>query len=330
MTRRAVELVNVLILTPRYPPQVGGAATYMAMLARYLHDHAEIGRIGVLAPFVRGARIVERTGKLEIYRFMLPRPSRPVLRLIARLVSDGIVLVSIMALRLIRGYDVLHVHGSLSRVGAIVANRPLEMAIRLLGLRGVLDLRDPIVVPRRSAAWRATICASRSIEMRAHSAGISVDSCHYLPPPVDIARIEMLGRRAREEELSAGSNREYVCYVGEVTTSKGVRELIEAFRRFASAQPRFELVLVGPIVAQGAEDLTWGRHSPRIRALGGSENCRGVRPLRSSQKRPSSWSHPGPITRASPVCVWKPWPSDARCFSPRGFSSSSTSTRSGF
>lgn len=251
--------LNVLVVTPRYPPLVGGAATYTEMLARYLAGRHDVARVGVIAPFAPGAKVVERDGTLEIYRILLPRGGRPLTRAAVRVLSDAIMLVAILVLTLTRRFHVLHVHGSLSRFGAVVANWPLETLVRALRLRGVLDLRDPIVTPRRSSAWSQTICASRAILERALAVGIAPDDCNYLPPPIDLVRVVAIGRRAQELPRAHPYGQQYICYVGEITAWKGIRELLDGFRLVSRNGGALTLLLVGPIVPRSAQDGEWPR-----------------------------------------------------------------------
>ena len=64
--------MNLLFITPLFPPQVGGAATYFSLITGELKQRKGIEKIVVFSTYYGGARLLERQGKMEIWRILLP------------------------------------------------------------------------------------------------------------------------------------------------------------------------------------------------------------------------------------------------------------------
>lgn len=92
--------MKLLFITPLFPPQVGGAATYFSLITGELKQRGDIEKIVVFSTYFNGAPPLERDGKMEIWRILPPTlsagpiPIVKVTRYIAFLLSLLITLIA--------------------------------------------------------------------------------------------------------------------------------------------------------------------------------------------------------------------------------------------
>ncbi len=272
---RGTGRLAVLLVTPLFPPDVGGAARYASVLASRMSGDPRIVRVAVLTAGAREAPYVERSGSCMVYR-AFPRALRanePAWFKASRRLQTALVLyVFLIASAVFRRYDVVHLHGNFCRIVGRMRNYPLEGIIAAFRLPCVLDLRDPAAWPVTSRAYNRIICASLAIWNRAAAANKARP--YYIPTPIEAGRIRRVAFETPSplEEDAAP----FVCYVGEISARKGLPELLEGFRWYLADSPgRLRLILVGPLAGITRETLT---RSPQVVYLGEQpwEECLAV------------------------------------------------------
>jgi glycosyltransferase involved in cell wall biosynthesis len=251
----------VLIVTPLFPPAVGGAATYFAdLVERLAGSHA----ITVLTERTPGAPRESDLGAVRVLR-RLPRHAGAGPALAARAVGYARSQLW-LALRLgplVRrhGIDLIHFHGRLG-------GRAFHAALRRSGVPIVADLRDRLRDPAPLARVAdRVLCCGEAVRDFALAAGIDaarlVPIANPLPPVV----------RPAPEEADAVCRRHglgeepYVLFVGDVRASKGVYALLDAFRCWRGGAPPARLVVVGRKL-EGARLAARLREAAGVRALG--------------------------------------------------------------
>lgn len=235
MGRRRGEGISVLLVTPKYPPYMGGAATDYYHLVESLRGSIEFT---VLTSAHRGSPLLERMPGARVLRILPPLFDRsaPLRFLLVPLTFMGALLASIK-----RRHDVIHAHSTTSvGLGALIfgamTNQPLVKEFTDQGVR------DVVVKIRRRSIYLAR---GQTVMDLLSAKGVPRESIHQVPSlNVPIAKpaepspraAANGGYKAKIEILFAGSLN---CRV------KGVDVLLEAFKRVAEEEEEVHLSLVG-------------------------------------------------------------------------------------
>jgi glycosyltransferase involved in cell wall biosynthesis len=258
--------MRILLLTPLYPPEIGGAATYFGLLAEGLAARAEVERVWVVTARRRGARLLEHGGRLTIVRALTRRMGQPRRSWIGWI--DQMVLLCAVALLVrLRGIHVLHYHTQVSQRG-LRWLAPL-LSSRIVGDMRDLAARDEGSGPDAYAHCDRIIAASENVAQWLSQIGIPGHKIRHIPfpfPPPRPQPPESVARAQGAHGLTPGIP--YLCFVGNLTARKGVRELLDAFRELED--PDLRLVLIGPNRGvEDAVDLTSQvARVPRVHYLG--------------------------------------------------------------
>lgn len=130
-------------------------------------------------------------------------------------------------------------------------------AAQLLGVPCVVKLHgsDMNVVarlpgPRRRLQWalpraRRVVAVSRPLAERAIELGVSPDDIDIVPNGIDRDVFKPADRAQARLELGLEPSGKLALYVGHLKETKGVHDLLHAFRRVGAEQPDARLVLVG-------------------------------------------------------------------------------------
>lgn len=230
--------VRVALVTPYYPPSVGGLERYTQQIARALCDDPGFEVVVITTGEARRTRTVREDG-ITVVRLA------PWARISNSPVSGW---WPVQVRRLLRAHriDVVHAHAPtpyLADVAAYVAGpRPVALTYHagslVKGESRVVDtlLRtyERFVLPRVFARADALVAVSPI------AAPYATGRAHLIPPGVDTAEF-------RPGPPAAGSSADVV-YVGRLQRTsrwKGVPVLLEAFARVAREEPAARLVLVG-------------------------------------------------------------------------------------
>jgi len=254
-----------LILTPLYPPAIGGAATYYGQLAEALAARPEIDRLTLLTERLPGLPQRQQEGKLVILRMLPPRigiPSRSWFLHAASYVQTQLWFVRHLS-GLVRkeGVELIHFH---TRYGGGMFYRSLRRS----ALPTVADLRDKLSDPARLAnVADRLMCCGEGVQRFAITGGyppkrLRLIPLAFTPPAAPTAAAIAETRRCLEIDAEP-----YLLYLGDITVSKGVPELLPAFTRWHDRHPQVQLLLAG-MNRLGRKFLDQVATTPATRYLG--------------------------------------------------------------
>lgn len=253
--------MNVLLLTPLFPPDTGGSATAFELLSRHLFDDPSVGKVVILCEtsgvFPKWERI---HGKGLLMRF-LPRlgrvdryDRRSAIFKMVLIIRRSLALLLLLPLlsRLFRA-DVIHFHSTFGHVHGKYRNHIVELALKLSRGRKICDVQD-----RRGKALHrrladAFIANSMKIyrELRGFR-GMNGTRVEYLPVPIQTLP-RRRGEPLRVSPAGGGLPQPFFSFVGDLTGPKGIYPLLEAHKALLRSRSYpLTLVLVG-------RDRTGGR-----------------------------------------------------------------------
>ncbi len=233
--RKRGEGISVLLVTPKYPPYMGGAATDYYHLVETLRGAIDFT---ILTCAHRDRPLVERLPGARILRILPPffDSKAPVRFLLVPLTFLGAMVASFP-----RRSRVVHAHSTTSvGLGALLfggmTNQPLIKEFTDQGVRDILvKLRRDAVYLARGQTIRDLLVARGISEDRihtVHSLNVPAGEAVALVP----SEAANGGSQEKVEALFAGSLN---CRI------KGLDVLVEAFRRVAATSPQLHLTLVG-------------------------------------------------------------------------------------
>ncbi len=235
--------MHPLIITPLFPPAVGGAATYFGQMAPLLAARPGVTRLTLLTERAAGRPEREETGNLVILRQLPPRisiPARPWLWHAASFVQTQAWFARhLPALVQAEGVDLIHFHtryrGRLF-FDALVRSRVSVVA----DLRDKLS--DPVALARVS---RLLMCCCEGVRAFALAGGYPADRVRLIPMaftpprPPEQALLDQV-----QQDYHIG-DAPYLLYLGDINASKGVPELLPAFAQWRARHPDVQLLLAG-------------------------------------------------------------------------------------
>ncbi|NOX63305.1 MAG: glycosyltransferase family 4 protein [Chloroflexi bacterium] len=235
--------MHPLIITPLFPPAVGGSATYFGQLAGLLASRPEIDRLTLLTEQASGPPPLEERGKLVILR-LLPRrismPPRPYLWHAASYLQTQFWFARrLPGLVKTEQIDLIHFHTR-------YRGRWFYQALRRSAVPVVADLRDKLTDPAQLlSVSQLLMCCCEGVRDFALTGGypasrLRVIPMAFTPPPMpDAAEIQQI-----RATLHIGAE-PYLLFLGDITANKGVLDLLPAFARWHERHPQVKLVLAG-------------------------------------------------------------------------------------
>jgi glycosyltransferase involved in cell wall biosynthesis len=237
--------MRLLIITALYPPAVGGAAAYFGDIVPRLAHHNDVETVVVLTERLpqhqRRHQVTERLHLLRDLpaRVSVPRTHWP------RHAMTYILTQAWFVLRLpalVRRYqiDLIHFHTR-------YRGRGFEMALRQCHIPSLADLHDKLTtLDSLPQVIDRLLCCGEGVQQYARAAGFPPERTTLLPlaftPPARPTATQVLDV-CRQYALH---HTPFMLFVGDMTTNKGVDELLEAYRGWRIAHPDVRLVLVGP------------------------------------------------------------------------------------
>jgi glycosyltransferase involved in cell wall biosynthesis len=246
---------NLTVVTPKYPPEAGGAATYYGLLVSELKERPPVETITVITHMHPSRSLVERTDDVSIYS-LLPRTTNEnrIFKMIAFVLKHIVLLSLFLRTSVARDDHVVQMHSTMSYVGRICYNHVLDRVLQWLryitGTRFVLDVRDQHTIPPKVDGFDLIICASKNIYIAfERRETVTLERLVSLPVPIDLAAIR---DHDMDSELAARLPEDYVCFVGDISAAKGAPRLIEASAGLKDPEP---VVLVGDPVDDAGREL---------------------------------------------------------------------------
>lgn len=246
--------MRVLLLTPLFPPDTGGAAVAFNLYFELLCEDQEVEQVTVLceqdACLPRAER-VHRKGLVLRYLPLLGRidgyDTRSVTYRSTRVLIRSISMLCLLPVlsRVLR-LDVIHFHCTFGHVQGRFRNRIVEWALRLSRGRTVCDVQDQrgLALHRRTADafCAASLKICEDLRTRKGTLGARIE---YTPVPFqsELARGDVT---LTERPSIPALPEPYFCFVGDLSRHKGIHLLLEAHSRLlGSANYNLSLVLAG-------------------------------------------------------------------------------------
>jgi len=235
--------MRILITTALYPPAVGGAATHFDNIASHLTRYGDVEEVTILTERMPGEPASIVTGKLCLLRLLPTRVSagrKPLPTHAATyILTQGWFALRLRRLVRARGLDLIHFHTRFR-------GRHFFSALRHAGVPVIADLHDKMADPTRLASVADhLLCCGEGVLRFAVEGGFSAQRATYIPlafeppdprPPREIEHLR---------HLYALQDDRYLLFVGDITYSKGVYELLDAFAGWQRHHPGVRLLLVG-------------------------------------------------------------------------------------
>jgi glycosyltransferase involved in cell wall biosynthesis len=257
--------MNLLMITPLYPPALGGAATYFKQIVPCLAEHDEITHLTVLTERMPGQPRAQVDGKLQLLRRLPNRISSGQKPFVLH--SATYILTQLwFALRLralVRDYavDILHFHTR-------YRGRWFYRALQSLPIPVVADLRDKMSDPAQLAEVADhVLCCGLGVQSFAIAGGCPAAKTSlipniFMPPPITAPEAVTLCKRQYNLD-----DQPYLLFIGDITYNKGVYDLLEAFRLWQKQHPDIRLVLAG-VNQEGTRFLNQVQQTPGVSYLG--------------------------------------------------------------
>jgi glycosyltransferase involved in cell wall biosynthesis len=247
-----------------FKPYTNGCASDGEMLIRGLPCNDHIRRVFLVTEYARG-ELWRSEGKVTLLRILPRRDSREfngrLRRSITFVIEHAILLALVLFVGIFRRKDVVHFHSRLVYPWT-------GFAVRLVRVRALADVRDNFADARSVAAFPLSVYVSRQIYDGLRRC-IPEQRLVHVPVPLDTGEIAKLGRRGTPaRELS----RPYFLFVGTLYASKGILELIEAYREYrrihGSASPQLVLAGENRLQRDGLESQIDPNTVPGVTSLG--------------------------------------------------------------
>jgi len=275
------EKKKLLLITPIYPPLVGGAATNYNLLVREFQKCESLKKIYILTEYARGQKLIKKEDKTTIYRLLPPRASSNQRNLPIRLVRfifTQIILIFLLPLfSFLKKVDIIHFHLlRFLKINFKYHNFLFHFLLRLLTAKTVGDAQDQFSIPRYDGCLDKLICGSENIYEKALENRLDSDKCAYIPIPFKKPDLQIKGQHWNVQELMP-----FICFVGDISKSKGIYELVEAFEIFSDKDPKYHLLLVGEN-KEGSRFLKCIEKSSKIKYLGAKLHEEALKIIKSS------------------------------------------------
>ena len=279
-------------MTPCYPPGMGGAATYFAILTNYLKNFKQINSIFILTECVKGKSIFQKKDKVRILRILLPL-SRISLLPASRTgkikwIFKGLIFIlyqlqifmTLFYLRLFGKLSVIHVHSYFLSIRKKYRNILLEKFMKAMNVKVILDIRDHLFIPKHDYFADKIICASENIFNQA-VATKSVNRRKWIHVPIPFKRPDA-SAVSNIESVRIEKYKPYICFIGDIHGNKGIYELIEAFKSFRKNYKNYCLLFVGRN-NEGNKFLNTVRKSENIIYLGPKSYLDALKIMKESE-----------------------------------------------
>lgn len=229
--------LRLLVVTPLFPPAVGGASEDFRLLTEAWERSTSIEGIVVLTERREDRPAPQASKKLLLCR-LLPVTTRDKKKSGLFYIASRVWLYAFMTIMIAwhlrtQGCKVVLIH---ARYG-----RPLFLKLlKLIRARVAVLLTDHFRDPEDLAACEAVICVTENVYESAASKLSGRCQIHYVPLPFE-------NPEACRSIVPAEGRSPYFLFLGEVSRWKGADVLLEAFAEFRKDCPEYSLVMAGPV-----------------------------------------------------------------------------------
>ncbi|NHZ72682.1 MAG: glycosyltransferase [Aquificales bacterium] len=217
--------MNILFISPLYPPATGGAATYARHIVDGFKKNRCVTQFHLLTEHLPNQEELYVEDGLYIHRQL---PSRISVKQKSRLGHIGSYLQTqlwfvLHLSQLVKKYDIHLIHFHTRYRG-----RVFYQSLKQSGLPILADMRDKMLDPNQLIDTAShIICNSESVEQGALSSDFPANKVTLIPvafTPPKAPSPEMVDKIHRKYAIK----QKYILYVGDMTYNKGVYDLIEA------------------------------------------------------------------------------------------------------
>ena len=222
---------DLLIVSPIFPPYVGGAAKYYKNLAVHL---SRLVRVVVLTRMFPGKPLREVRRNLLIYRIL---PSFTRYHLLDFAVNFIAIPAALVFLYITHKPKIIHLHSTSAGI-----TRTSLAWTRIFRFSVVLDIRDELFgrfVKRKNVQWYVTLTSQIAERLKSYGISSNRISVIRLPRPVITPALKRIKFDPKDSE-----DKVTFIFAGFLTRNKGVDLLLRAFKEVADAS-KAELVIVG-------------------------------------------------------------------------------------
>ncbi len=234
--------MRILLLTPLYPPAIGGAAAYFANIMPLLEADPAIEQIILLTEQMQGEPCEHTTNKLTVLRLLPTRVSRERPYLIHALtyIQTQRWFQHKLA-QLVKQYQIDLVHFHTRYQGKLAYRALAKLPIPVLA-----DLRDKMSDPAGLAKCsQHLLCCAQGIVNFAAQGGYPINHTTYIPIPfVEPIPRPKTAMQAVCTHFGLGE-RPFLFYAGDMTVNKGIFNLLDAFEHWQETHQGINLVLAG-------------------------------------------------------------------------------------
>lgn len=234
--------MRLLMVTPKYPPQFGGASHVFSLIAEHLKSKMEVS---VLTSSDSGFMQTESINGVKVTR-MFPYFGS-IMKKLAFLPFTFMLVFSYFLLNF-RKFDIVETH----TVGEIcIFSQFFARLFRKKLVKHVIDMGTPPFLLRHPAAERY-ICCGQTIANKFRRIGIDEERIADIHLP--IAKIE--------KEKITNNERKRLAFIGEISSQKGVEDILGVLQQ---TRGDFEILFIGtgPLENEVAES-----RDKRIKYLG--------------------------------------------------------------
>jgi len=254
--------MNILILTPLFPPGIGGAATYFKLLVDHLSNKQSVKKILVFTEYVRNAPLFQNINyNTNIWRCLPPRDHVAIkgffYRFVMYCLTHILLFLTIPFVILKYNIDIIHSHSRLTR-------RYLYIVARIFHIKTIIDLRDKMFNPTNIKKFDVIICASKAIYAEAIRQNLPEVKMNLVPIPFKPFR-KLNMQEGFLEKYSI--TKPYLCFLGNVIQMKGIYELIDAFEGFILKNKNYSLIIAG-YNHEGRKLIRRIKNKPNIKYVG--------------------------------------------------------------
>jgi len=218
--------MRLAIVTPIYPPIMGGASLQYGILSKYLMKNRVFDKIYVFTTFYKKTKIIEFKN-ITIIRCLKATSELPV-------INSLFLLFFVIWFNI----DILHIHSSFS----VKYLKNLCFIFKKIFFKPIIiDVRDHDSIAN-SYYFDYCFCVNKEIYNKILLYK-KFKMISIIPPIISIPKLnDKYIKHIKNKYLL---NKKYICFVGDVTPDKGILKLIKSFIYFKKQKKDYELVIIG-------------------------------------------------------------------------------------